>query len=192
LGANILQLRYLFLVIVVFVSAQHGVRAENPTREKCTCNLELDDPPSDGAWVKNATACWSTEVKQRNWCDIVVESLDGPQGSQTATPELFGSVTNLPVLLDVIRERFDNFVTVSTAEGSVIDFNFAATTVSARLKMNGELIAECVTALAEQRRGFVRDGEDGVVCRISDASGWMRLEIPVESARIVYMIAPAT
>jgi hypothetical protein len=63
--------------------------------------------------------------------------------------------------------------------------------VTSRLKENAALIANCVTALAEHKRGFVQDGDGGVVCRVSEASGWLRLEIPVEGARIVYMVAPA-
>ncbi|KQV29397.1 hypothetical protein [Rhizobium sp. Root1204] len=186
-----MRLLCLVLSIVLLTGPPGELRAENPTREKCTCNLNPDDPPADGAWVKNAAACWSTEIKDLNWCDIVVESLQGPQAAQPTSTELLGSATNPSALIDVLQGRFDNFLQVSAVEGSLVDLNRAANIVIGRLKENAALIANCVTALSEQKRGFVQDGDGGVVCRISDVSGWLRLEIPVEGARIVYMVAPA-
>jgi hypothetical protein len=190
-GGNNMRLLYLLIAIWFLACPLGKARAENPTREKCTCNLNPDDPPADGAWVKNAAACWSTEIKDLNWCDIVVESLQGSQATQTTSAELLGSATNPPALVDVLHGRFDNFLQVSTVEGGLVDLNQAADIVISRLKENAALIANCVTALAEQKRGFVQDGGGGVVCRVSDVSGWLRLEIPVEGARIVYMVAPA-
>nr|CAD6613082.1 hypothetical protein RFYW14_02549 [Pseudorhizobium flavum] len=187
-----MRLLCLFFAVVMLIGHSVDAGAENPTREKCTCNLDPDDPPADGAWVKNASACWSTEVKDLNWCDIVVESLQGSQATQTTSMELFGNASNPPVLVDVLHSRFDNFLQVSAVEGGPIDLKQAADIVTSRLKENAALIANCVTALADRKRGFVEDGDGGVVCRVSEVSGWLRLEIPVEAARIVYMVAPGT
>lgn len=185
-------MRLLYLLIAMsFLAYPSGeARAENPTREKCTCNLNPDDPPADGAWVKNAAACWSTEIKDFNWCDIVVESLQGPQATQTTSVELLGNTANPPALVDVLHSRFENFLQVSAVEGSIVDLKQAADVVMGRLKENADLIAKCVAALAERNGRFVQDGKGGVVCRVSEVSGWLRLEIPVEGARIVYMVAP--
>lgn len=186
-----MRLHFLLVIIAMLFSQPIDVRAENPTREKCTCNLDPDDPPADGAWVKNAAACWSTEVKDLNWCDIVVESLQGSPATQTISAELLGNTANPPALVDVLRRRFENFLQISVVEGSFVDLSQATEIVASRLKENDALLANCVAALAEQKRGFVQDGEGGVVCRVSEVSGWLRLEIPVEGARIVYMVAPA-
>lgn len=186
-----MRLLHLFLAIAMLTGMTIEARAENPSREKCTCNINPDDPPADGAWVKNAAACWSTEVKDKNWCDIVVESLQGTQPAQTTTAELVGNVANPPALMDVLRGRFENYLKAATVEGSIVDLNQAAEIVASRLKENEVLLADCVAALAGQKRGFLRDGSGGVVCRVSEGSGWLRLEIPVEGARIVYMVAPA-
>ncbi|MBU1316478.1 MAG: hypothetical protein KJ947_04420 [Alphaproteobacteria bacterium] len=182
-------MRLLYLIIATwFLMCPLGdARAENPTRDKCTCNLDPDDPPEDGAWVKNSAACWSTEVKEQNWCDIVVESLLGPQDLST---ELLGFAASPSELVGVLHSKFDNFVSVSTFEGSIIDLSLAIDAVAARLKENEALLASCVTALANRKRGFFQDGEGGLTCRVSEASGWMRLEIPLEKARIAYMVAP--
>ncbi len=185
-----MRLVYLLIAISFLAYPLGQARAENPTREKCTCNLKPDDPPADGAWVKNAAACWSTEIQDHNWCDIVVENLQGSQATQNTSVELFGNAANPPALVDVLHSRFENFLQVSAVEGSLVDLNQAADIVTSRLKENADLIAKCVAALAERNRGFVQDGEGGVVCRVSEVSGWLRLEIPVEGARIVYMVAP--
>lgn len=189
-GAPDMRLLYLLMAISFTAAPVGQALAENPTREKCTCNLNPDDPPADGAWVKNAAACWSTEIKDHNWCDIVVESLQGPQATQTTSIELLGNAANPPALVDVLHSRFENFLQVSAVEGSLVNLNQAADVVMSRLKENDDLIAKCVAALAERNGRFLQDGPGGVVCRISDVSGWLRLEIPVEGARIVYMVAP--
>lgn len=186
-----MRLVYLLVAISFLSGPVVEARAENPSREKCTCNLNPDDPPEDGAWVKNAAACWSTEVKDQNWCDIVVESLQGPQSAQQTSVELFANAANPPALVDVLRGRFDNYLEISAVEGGIVDLKQAADIVANRLKENDTLIGQCIAALAEQKRGFLQDGSGGVVCRVSEASGWLRLEIPAEGARIVYMVAPA-
>lgn len=177
----------LLLALTFLAGPVSEARAENPTREKCTCNLDPDDPPEDGAWVKNASACWSTEVREQNWCDVVVESLQGPQSTSA---EILGKADSPPGLVNILRSRFDNFMKVSAVEGSIVNLSQATDIVASRLKENDDLVANCVTAFAGRKRGFVQDGEGGVVCRISEASGWLRLEIPVEGARIAYMVAP--
>lgn len=182
-------MRILYLLIAFsFLAGPVGeARAENPTPEKCTCNLNPDDPPEDGAWVKNASACWSTEVREQNWCDVVVESLQGPQSTSA---ELLGNADSPPGLVNILRSRFDNFIRVSEVEGSIVDLNQATEIVASRLKENDVLVANCVTAFVGGKRGFVQDGDGGVVCRVSESSGWLRLEIPVDGARIAYMVAP--
>ncbi|MCM2477285.1 hypothetical protein HGO38_27920 [Rhizobium sp. CG5] len=183
-----MRLLYLLIAISFLAGPVGEAGAENPTREKCTCNLNPDDPPEDGAWVKNAAACWSTEVRDQNWCDIAVESIQGPHSTSA---ELLGNADSPPGLVDILRSRFDNFIKMSEVEGSIVNLNQATDIVASLLKENDDLVANCVTAFAGQKRGFVQDGKGGVVCRISEASGWLRLEIPVEGARIVYMVAPA-
>lgn len=182
-----MRLLYLLIGISFLVGPVGETRAENPTRGKCTCNLDPDDPPEDGAWVKNAAACWSTEVRDQNWCDIVVESIQGPQSNSA---ELLGNANSPPGLVDILRSRFDTFIKASEVEGSVVNLNQATDIVASRLKENDDLVANCVTAFAEGKRGFVQNGEGEVVCRVSESSGWLRLEIPVEGARIAYMVAP--
>jgi hypothetical protein len=49
----------LTVVTMVFFGSSAGW-AENPSQDKCTCDLEKGDPPDNGAWVQNATSCWST------------------------------------------------------------------------------------------------------------------------------------
>ncbi len=105
--------------------------------------------------MKNAAACWSTEVREQNWCDIVVESLLGNQAAQTTSMELLGNAGDPFALAGTLSGRFAHFLQVSAVEGGIVDLNQAADLVASRLKENDILIANCVTALAERRGGFV-------------------------------------
>jgi hypothetical protein len=58
----------------------------------------------------SARSRWSTEIKDLNWCDVVVESLQGSQATQTTSMELLGNAANPPALVDVLHSRFQNFL----------------------------------------------------------------------------------
>lgn len=168
--------------------------AENAEREKCTCDTQLQSEPNNGAWVKNATACWSTEDRGRQWCDITVQSLEGPISSNTVVGALFRDPTDSAALVDIFHDQFQQFAASSLSSNSLlaIDMQRATKEVPALLKENESRISSCVTAFRDATFGKagIRDESDGFRCSVGETSGWLRIEFRIGDLWIAYMLAP--
>lgn len=162
--------------------------AENPSRDKCTCDLEKGDPPENGAWVQNATSCWSTEIRERQWCDITVQSLATGAGQTSVVLEVLGQARDPVSLVTAMQDRFQQFAATASRSDTGLDINRAREVVPGILKANGDIIQRCVDAATERRRGFRLEGRDTLVCQISEVSGWLRVEFQVGDTRVAYMI----
>ena len=162
--------------------------AENPSRDKCTCDLEKGDPPENGAWVQNATSCWSTEIRERQWCDITVQSLATGTGQPSVVLELFGKASNLGSITTAMQDRFQEFAASASRGDTGLDIKLAMDVVPGILKGNDDVIQSCVGAANEGRRGFRREGRDTLMCQVSEISGWLRIEFQVGETRVAYML----
>ncbi|MBB2685248.1 UNVERIFIED_ORG: hypothetical protein GGD47_002836 [Rhizobium etli] len=166
-------------------------QAENPTRDKCTCDLEKGDPPENGAWVQNATSCWSTEIRERQWCDITVQTL-APAGASSQGPvvlQLFDRGSDPAAITTVMQDRFQEFLATASERGdNGLDVKRAAEAVPSILKANDEVIQQCVQAAVDGKRGFRMEGRDTLMCQVSEVSGWLRIDFRVGDAMVAYMI----
>ncbi|MES0130928.1 hypothetical protein [Mesorhizobium sp. M0029] len=167
--------------------------AGNPEREKCTCDTQKESEPINGAWVKNATACWSTEIKDRQWCDITVQSLEGSQTQAAIVIQLLDRKDDAAALNAKLQEQFQQFMSTAADASLPLDLNLARDVVPSLLKANEDLIMQCVNALQDKmsgKGGAVLEGEGGLKCSVGESSGWLRIEFRVGDVWLAYMIAP--
>ena len=183
-----------FLLSITAGMITGKVRAENAELEKCTCDAQRENEPNNGAWVKNAAACWSTEDRGRQWCDITVQSLEGGTAHGAVVGTLFNYQGDIPALVGVFQEQFRQYAASYEAGGHTVpvDMNRALETVPALLKENESRIGECVSAFrnaASGKGGFQTEG-GGFRCSVSESSGWLRIEFLAGDFWIAYMLAP--
>jgi hypothetical protein len=187
----LLRIAVIALTAVVSGAALFGAvpaSAENPSRDKCTCDLEKGDRPTNGAWVQNATSCWSTEIRERQWCDITVQSLATGTGQPSVVLELFGKASDPGSITTAMQDRFQEFAASASRGDTGRDIKLAMDIVPGILKANDDVIQSCVGAANEGRRGFRREGRDTLMCQVSEISGWLRIEFQVGDTRVAYML----
>lgn len=184
----------LILLVVLLAALSSPAPAENPEREKCTCDTRVESQPNNGAWVKNATACWSTEVVDRQWCDITVQSLEGSSAQVAIVIQLIERRDDITALEAALQERFQEFVATAADIPPPFNLDRAKEAIPDLLKANAGLISQCVNALRDRalgKNGGVQfEGEGGFRCGVGESSGWLRLEFQVGDAQLAYMIAP--
>jgi hypothetical protein len=185
---------WFYALIISMIGAYAGTaKAENPEREKCTCDTQVEGEPNNGAWVKNATACWSTEIKDRQWCDITIQSLEGSQAHAAVVIQLLDRKDDTAALEASLQEQFQEFV--ATAQDGLLPLNFdlARDVVPGLLSKNQGILIKCVNALSDRtfgKPGVVLEGEGGLRCSVGDSSAWLRLEFQVGDVWLAYTIAP--
>ncbi|RWM10442.1 hypothetical protein [Mesorhizobium sp.] len=170
--------------------------AEQAGREKCTCDLERSGTNQNGAWVKNATACWLTEFHQSHWCDISVESLEGSQSHSALVQTLFKLDAGGSDLVRAFQTQFENFIGTTADDGKAtddFDRQTARDAVPVLLKDKQEEIGECVNAFRDASFGkggkSVAD-EEKFRCSVGQESGWLRMEFRIGDDWLVYALSP--
>lgn len=180
-----------FMSALIFLGCcSFPVLAENPSREKCTCDTEADSEPNNGAWVQNATSCWSTEIKERQWCDIVVQSLEGASGEHSIILEMLAGPKDPSAFAAAMEERFSAFVVAVERTATPLDIGRARETVPGLLRANLKVVEECLVGTGNGKRGLRLEGSQGLQCSVGESSGWLRIEFPVGEAKLVYLVAP--
>lgn len=164
--------------------------AENPSREKCTCDIEVESVRNNGAWVKNATSCWSTELHGQQWCDITVQTLRNSPTHNAIVLQLRNTGDDPTTLTSVMVERFNEFAADTDSSQSALDLAQARDLVPKLLKNNDKLVQECARAMTDGKRGFRREGTEGFQCTVGESSGWLRIEFQIGDVKLAYMIAP--
>ena len=168
--------------------------AEDPTLEKCTCDLDKNKQPDNGATVVNASACWATEDPSRQWCEIAVAYLEGANGKRDLVVGLVSAAaqsnsaaiaTQLKAELDVFANAFSQ--TPSNTKFSPDDIRGA---VGGLIDKYVEQIAACVKQFGEKSTDFKPQEADDFACTVGEATGWLRLEFRVGETRFIYMVAP--
>lgn len=174
--------------------------AAPPEPEKCTCDLQRNAVEDDGAKVLNATACWSTELHDRQWCDISVASLRGSGGHRRTVAIVLNHAAagDGAGLARDLAEAFAAYL--GSADPTApsrwdLDPERAQTEAAAVLTGATEALGRCATGFAqwhEAREGAVSGETDRLRCSVGSDSGWLRIEVMLEGGRlsVVYMIAP--
>lgn len=170
--------------------------AENAEPEKCTCDIVPSDPQENGASVTNATACWSSEDHQRQWCDITIQSIEGEQTHTAIVGQLFEYQDNSEALIDIFSQELKKFI-ASASSGAAsghIDWQHVSVVIPELMKAKEEKISECVTAFRDRnfgKPGYSSAPDEEFRCNVGAASGWLRIEFRVNDSHwIAYMLAP--
>jgi hypothetical protein len=167
--------------------------AEDPTHEKCTCDLVRENVLNNGASVRNATACWSTEDPDRQWCDITVQAIEG-DGRQPAIVSQFIQLQNDPAAVTgFLMDQAQASVLKGDDPADMEYLAQAKQELPALMKENDGLTARCVTmfnASLKNRESFKPFGENGFSCQVGKTTGWLRMTFQVGDIRFVYMVAP--
>jgi len=187
-----------FAALIVALIVASNSNAEPASRDKCTCDLEPGDEQDNGAWVKNAAACWSNEYHARQWCDITVESLENDPGKQ----EFVGNIISLSLddrggeAAAMLRNLFENyFERQADADNGSGKPNFlaAANDLPSLFDVNGEMISQCLANFAiwhEKPGRFEPIEGDRLHCRIGESSGWLRIGFDFDEVFVLFMVAP--
>lgn len=188
--------RMLFVFALTILSSFDvgAASAENAEIEKCTCDTQRENEPNNGAWVKNASACWSTEDRGRQWCDITVQSLQGDVAHDVIVGTLLQYENDGAVLAKVLQDQFNAFAASFAAGGQIIpiDIDRAAEVIPSLLKTNERQISECVKAFryAAFGKGGKQEEGESFHCSVGESSGWLRIELRTGEFWIAYMLAP--
>lgn len=167
--------------------------AADPTHEKCTCDLTREDMLNNGASVRNATACWSTEDPDRQWCDITVQAIEGDNRHQTIINELV-RLQNDPEGMAAFLQRQAEESVLSSAVPANIEYLYQARAeLPALMKAFDKLTLACVEGFIryqEKRELFTGIDEGAFSCRVGNATGWLRMSFQVGNVSFVFMVAP--
>lgn len=166
--------------------------AKEPTFEQCTCDLE-EPRLTNGASVRNATACWSSPMPDDQWCDItvkalknddrhqaIINALDKYRDSPAALAEWMASDA-----LDALKmmEGPENSDYVATMMSVVPDF-FPA---------KDKMIAECVSRFLDSRETHKMPepiNVDNFSCEIGEQSGWLQMTFVANGRSLIFKLAP--
>lgn len=186
-----------FLAAAVFAMAVSSraipSMAADPTHEKCTCDLARENMLNNGASVRNATACWSTEDPDRQWCDITVQAIEGDDRHHTIISELVHLQNDPEGMTAFLRHQAEESVLSSAAPANMEYLNQALAELPALMKAFDSLTTACVEGFIrykEEKEFFKGIDQEAFSCRIGEATGWMRMSFQVGNVRFVFMVAP--
>jgi hypothetical protein len=166
--------------------------AADPTYEKCTCDLTREDMLNNGASVRNATACWSTEDSDRQWCDITVQAIEGDNRHQTIINELAHLQNDPAGMTAFLQRQAEKSVLSSAAPANVEYLDQARAELPALMKAFDKLTSACVEGFIryQEKREFTAINEGAFYCRVGSATGWLRISFRVGNVSFVFMVAP--
>lgn len=168
-------------------------RAADPTYEKCTCDLTREDMLNNGASVRNATACWSTEDPDRQWCDITVQAIEGDNRHQTIINELVRLQNDPEGMAAFLQRQAEESVLSSAVPANIEYLDQARAELPALMKAFDKLTLACVEGFIryqEKRELFTGIDEGAFSCRVGNATGWLRMSFQVGNVSFVFMVAP--
>ncbi|MER8627324.1 hypothetical protein [Mesorhizobium sp. M1143] len=163
---------------------------EDASREKCTCDAKPGLVQDNGAWIDNATACWSSVDAQREWCQMAVQAIEGDARHETIINELIQAKDDPANLIAVLRTQAERSTTADDKQG---DITKAREDLPAVMKRFDKLTAVCVGEFLKHTKdnGDFDPIEDGAfACHIGKETGWLRMSYKVGEVEFVFMIAP--
>ncbi|RWP01394.1 MAG: hypothetical protein EOQ98_06825 [Mesorhizobium sp.] len=167
--------------------------AADPTHEKCTCDLEGENVLNNGASVRNATACWSTQDPDRQWCDITVQAIEGDTRHQTIVNELVHLHNDPEGMTAFLRHGAEEWVLSGAIPANMEYLNQARAELPALLKASDNLTTACVEGFIryQEKKEFFKGIDEGAFsCSVGKATGWLRMSFQVGNVRFVFMVAP--
>lgn len=167
--------------------------AADATQEKCTCDLKPESVLNNGASVRNATACWSTEDVDRQWCDISVQAIEGDGRHQMIINEFVHLQSDPVKMTEFLQAQAQNSLG-SLSDPSTMEFVAKAQIeLPAVMKASAEESTECVAAFQryrETKEPFKGIYDEQFTCQIGATTGWLRMTYVIGDIRFVYMVAP--
>jgi hypothetical protein len=167
--------------------------AEDPTHEKCTCDLVRENVLNNGASVRNATACWSTEDPDRQWCDITVQAIEG-DGRQPMIINQFVEAQHDPAAIaSYLMDQAMASVLNNAPSDDFEELKQAREALPGLIKQYDGLVNRCAEGFLRYRdkKEFAKDFSEGdFACHIGETTGWLRMSFQVGKIRFVYMVAP--
>lgn len=184
--------------VLILGGLTFGVVAEPPSIDKCTCDLKRESQPDNGAWVKNASACWSVENYPREWCDIVVQSLTNSKRKKAFVERItiLAGANNDTAIADLLFERFEAFLGTlsdSELERAGLKRSDLKSNMPSLIKRNSKQLGRCVSHFEQWMQKpdqFKEINEERFRCRIGTTSGWLLISFEFSEAIIVYRLAP--
>jgi hypothetical protein len=166
--------------------------AADATQEKCTCDLK-DPTLSNGASVRNATACWSSTWEDREWCDISVQAIEGDTRHQTIISTLVSLQRDPAGMTKFLQERAEALLE-SNGDRSVQErAAVGGANLTAVIESFDKLTTACVEGFLlhrERKEPFNAIQEGGFGCHVGETTGWLRMSFQVGEVRFVFMVAP--
>lgn len=186
-----------FVTLAMFATAisssPTATKAADPTHEKCTCDLAREDALNNGASVRNATACWSTEDPDRQWCDITVQAIEGDSRHQTIINELVQLQADPEGMTSFLQRQAKESVLSSAVPENTEFLSQARAELPAVIKTFDKLTSACIQGFVryqEKKESFTGISEGGFSCRVGNVTGWLRMAFQVGNVRFVFMVAP--
>lgn len=179
------------LAVAIFGWATDS-QAANASREKCTCDAKPGTIQDNGAWVDNATACWSTVDEQREWCKITVQAIEGDERQKAIINELIRTKDDPADLIAFLQTQAQSSIK-SNGDQSSDEFAKARSELPAVMKSFDALTAACIDGFlhhAKDHRPFKDIDEGAFACHIGEATGWLRMSYRIGEIQFVFMIAP--
>ena len=188
----------LFIAFSVSLESYAGA-----TKEKCSCDLREANDNSDGAEVKNASACTLTINKSRNWCYFTVDSLTSSNRhrqhkSQYRAGYDKSNENSAETIVQFFSERFGEWLASSHALGILdsLESPYANTdNVSSRinsdLRESSRLLFFCTKTFFDEsnNRSIELTQEGSFGCGVHP-SGWLTLAFQFDHFDIYYLLGP--
>jgi hypothetical protein len=188
------MIRYLAAVAfaISFAGLTVPATAEDPTHEKCTCDLVRDSELDNGASVRNATACWSTEDPDRQWCDITVQAIEG-DGRQPMIINHFVQLQHDPAgVIGFLIDQAEASVLKGDHPANMGYLAQARQELPALMKAKDKLATECIQGFnrSREKESFKPIDAGDFSCHVGETTGWLRMSFQVGKIRFVFMVAP--
>lgn len=170
-------------VLLGLVSAAHA----NPSEEQCLCDPKRNEVKDNGAWVKNASACWQSVSEGREWCDITVLSLIGDSRSRDVREKLSRAKADPETLSAYIQ----SLAAASISQGGETgpEVSQALKALPEVTKQFGEQTKACIDAFFSQERK--KDFDDGgFSCHFGPTTGWLRMSYRISDFMFLLAMSP--
>lgn len=188
---------FIFATAVALTFAASAAYPETATREKCTCDLVQESEQNNGAWVRNATACWSSDNPNRQWCKIDVEEIERNGPTRAFVAFMLDKVRagDVSALSNAVRERFEAYVRQkSEADGNeTFDYSIALEQLPSLIDESAKEIEACILnfSLWHYKRQSGEPVEtERIRCEVGRETGWLYLRFRFDGFDIRYMVAP--
>ncbi|UVK46719.1 hypothetical protein BPNPMPFG_002423 [Mesorhizobium sp. AR07] len=156
------------------------------------CDLKPEASPDNGAWVKNATACWQLTRADHERCEITVLSLDGDARHDELLNELQKNSNN-PAGLSSYLQKLGTKAMITNRSQSTPELAGALAEMPQVINSVDNFAVECVDRFLNAAPGGERFNDieqASFVCQIGKTTGWLRMSYKVRDFLFILAIAP--